>query len=337
MAPGPAATLFFLLAGLSNGAVQDFHLQKIGNGIWAAIVNDQGLAGGNAGFVIGDDGVLVIDTFQDPRPAKALLAEIRKLTPLPIRFVVNTHYHLDHVNGNDVFAATGATIVAHRNVRAWMRTENIKMLDPPVTPEKKARVESLTLPTVVHDSHIELYLGSRRINVRYYPGHTGGDSVVSIPDAHVVFCGDMLWKEHVPNLIDASTKAWIESLDAILAHELAHARRRDHLVNLAQRAQIGKRRERRLRRRNRTGRKFAMRIEAPRELARRRRPRRHVDGRRAEIEPRRRAGRRAQRELRKRFWKRWRHRLQHARARRRLVLDHLAEFGIRQFRGRLRR
>ena len=215
MAPGPAATLFFLLAGLSNGAVQDFHLQKIGNGIWAAIVNDQGLAGGNAGFVIGDDGVLVIDTFQDPRPAKALLAEIRKLTPLPIRFVVNTHYHLDHVNGNDVFAATGATIVAHRNVRAWMRTENIKMLDPPVTPEKKARVESLTLPTVVYDSHIELYLGSRRINIRYYPGHTGGDSVVFVPDARVVFCGDMLWKDHIPNLIDASTGAWIESLDAM--------------------------------------------------------------------------------------------------------------------------
>ncbi|MGD0134562.1 MAG: MBL fold metallo-hydrolase, partial [Bryobacteraceae bacterium] len=197
------------------GAAPDYQLQKIGNGIWAAIVSDEGLAGGNAGFVIGDDGVLVIDTFQDPRPAKALLADIRKLTPLPIRFVVNTHYHLDHVNGNDVFAAAGATIVAHRNVRAWMRTENIKMLDPPVTPEKKARVESLALPTVVHDSHLDLYLGSRRINVRYYPGHTGGDSVVWIPDAHLVFCGDMLWKQHVPNLIDATTKAWVESLDAM--------------------------------------------------------------------------------------------------------------------------
>jgi cyclase len=193
----------------------DFRLQKIGDRVWAAIVNDAGLAGGNAGFVIGDDGVLVVDTFQDPRSAKALLAEIRKLTPLPIRFVVNTHYHLDHVNGNDVFAAAGATIVAHRNVRAWMRTENIKMLDPPVTAEKKARVESLTLPTVVHDSHVDLYLGSRRINARYYPGHTGGDSVVWIPDAHIVFCGDMLWKEHVPNLIDATTKAWVESLDAM--------------------------------------------------------------------------------------------------------------------------
>jgi len=213
MAPRLAVTLLVVVS--ASAAVPDFQLEKIGNGIWAAIVNDAGLAGGNAGFVIGDDGVAVIDTFQDPRPAKALLAEIRKLTPLPIRFVVNTHYHLDHVNGNDVFAAAGATIVAHRNVRAWVRTENIKMLDPPVTPEKKARVQSITLTTVDFDSHIDLYLGSRRINVRYYPGHTGSDAVVSLPDAHVVFCGDMLWKEHVPNLIDSSTKAWVESLDAM--------------------------------------------------------------------------------------------------------------------------
>jgi len=207
--------LFVCLTISVSGAGPDFRLQKIANGVWAAIVNDEGLAGGNAAFVIGDDGVAVIDTFQDPRPAQAMLAEIRRLTPLPIRFVVNTHYHLDHVNGNDVFAAAGATIVAHRNVRAWMRTENIKMLDPPVTPEKKARVQSLTLPTVVHDGHLDLYLGSRRIGVQYYPGHTGGDSVVSVPDARVVFCGDMLWKEHVPNLIDASTGPWIDSLDAM--------------------------------------------------------------------------------------------------------------------------
>jgi glyoxylase-like metal-dependent hydrolase (beta-lactamase superfamily II) len=219
MMRAPAVVLLLGLVGLStfpvNGVVPDFRLQNLGNGVWAAIVNDEGLAGGNAGFVIGDDGVAVIDTFQDPRPAQAMLGEIRKLTPSPIRFVVNTHYHLDHVNGNDVFAAAGATIVAHRAVRAWMRTENIKMLDPPVTQEKKARVQSLTLPTVVYDSHIDLYLGSRRIDVRYYPGHTGGDSVIWIPDAHVVFCGDMLWKEHVPNLIDASTKPWIESLHAM--------------------------------------------------------------------------------------------------------------------------
>src|SRR5579864_2707991 len=147
------------LTGLSLAAAGPaFRLQEIGHGVWAAIVNDEGLAGGNAGFVIGDNGVAVIDTFQDPRPAQALLSEIRKRTSLPVRFVVNTHYHLDHVNGNDVFAAAGAVIVAHRNVRAWMRTENMKMLDPPITPEKQARVRSIALPNVVHDNRVDLFL-----------------------------------------------------------------------------------------------------------------------------------------------------------------------------------
>lgn len=212
----------FLVAGIIAGSIAsagagDFALQKIGDGVWAAIVNDQGKAGGNAGFVVGDDGVVVIDTFQDPEPAADLLAEIRKITNLPIRFVVNTHYHLDHVNGNDVFRAAGAVIIAHKNARAWIRTENIKMIDPPVTPDKKVRVQSIALPNVGYDSSVDLYLGSRRVNVRYYPGHTGGDSVVWVPDAHVVFCGDLLWKDHIPNLIDASTPAWIRTLDAMPA------------------------------------------------------------------------------------------------------------------------
>jgi cyclase len=212
---------FFLLGFIgcscASAAPSDFVLQKIGDRVWAAIVNDEGKAGGNAGFVVGDDVVVVIDTFQDPEPAADLLAAIRKITNLPIRFVVNTHYHLDHVNGNDVFAAAGAVIIAHKNARAWIRTENIKMIDPPVTDEKKARVQSIALPNLVYDTSVDLYLGSRRVNVRYYPGHTGGDSVVSVPDTHVVFCGDLLWKDHIPNLIDASTPAWIKTLDAIEA------------------------------------------------------------------------------------------------------------------------
>ena len=192
----------------------DFNLQKVGDGVWAAISTDTGKSDGNAGFVIGDDGILVVDTFEDPAPARDLLAEIRKISNLPIRFVVNTHYHADHMVGNGVFAAAGAVIVAHRNVRAWARKENMKLYAPNPTAEQKANVESIVLPTVVYDGAVELYLGSRRVTVRFYPGHTGGDSVVSIPDAHVVFCGDLLWKEHIPNFIDANTTAWLKTLDA---------------------------------------------------------------------------------------------------------------------------
>jgi cyclase len=190
----------------------DFVVHKIGDGVWAAIAKDNGQAFANAGFVVGDNSVAVIDTFQDPVAARALLAEIRKITQLPIRFVVNTHYHIDHVNGNDVFAAAGATIVAQRNVRAWMRTENLKFWPDPPPADVKARVQSLTLPDLVYDDGVDIYLGNRKLEVRSYPGHTGGDSVVIVPDAHVVFCGDLLWKEHFPNLIDATTKSWVPTL-----------------------------------------------------------------------------------------------------------------------------
>src|SRR5579872_4927276 len=151
-----------------------FTLHDLGSGVWAAVA------------VPGSDAVVVIDTFQSADAAAALLSAIRERTPLPIRFVVNTHYHLDHVAGNGVFHAAGAAIVAQKNVRGWERTENLKFFGANVPADKKAWVESLVLPDLVYDDSVDLFLGSRRILVRSMPGHTGGDSVVAIPDAGVV-------------------------------------------------------------------------------------------------------------------------------------------------------
>ncbi|MGB9465973.1 MAG: MBL fold metallo-hydrolase [Candidatus Acidiferrum sp.] len=195
-----------------------FTIKPLGNSVYAAIDDPKGGAGSNAGFVIGDDGVAVIDTFVNPAAAKQLLAEIQKLTKLPVKYVINTHYHLDHVAGNGVFAEAGAVIVGHRNIRGWIHTENLKFFGKDIKPEQKAMVDGLVAPEVVYDSVVELYLGSRRIVVRYYPGHTGGDSVVTIPDAQVVFCGDLFWKKTLPNLIDGTTDKWAAT-DAKLAAE----------------------------------------------------------------------------------------------------------------------
>ncbi len=184
-----------------------FTLHDLGSGVWAAVDIPGSAAGSNAGFVIGSDGVVVIDTFQSADAAASLLAAIRARTSLPIRFVVNTHYHLDHVAGNGVFHDAGAEIVAQRNVRAWERSENLKFFGANPPAARKAWVESLVLPDLVYDDAIDLFLGSRRIGVRPMPGHTGSDSIVAIPDAGVVFTGDLFWDTALPNLIDAAPAA----------------------------------------------------------------------------------------------------------------------------------
>ena len=194
----------------------DFTVKKIGDGVYAAVSPDHSKAGSNAGFIVGANGIVVVDTFETTDAAKQLLAEIRKVSGLPVRYVVNTHYHLDHTGGNAVFAEAGATIVAHRNVRSWLRTENLKFFGPSPKPEEKAQVASLALPDLVYSEAVDIYLDSRLIQVRYMLGHTGGDSVIIVPDANAVFAGDLVWQKHLPNLIDASTEPWIRTLDTLL-------------------------------------------------------------------------------------------------------------------------
>jgi glyoxylase-like metal-dependent hydrolase (beta-lactamase superfamily II) len=216
------AILILLVSTLSLSAQNKgpaFTITKIGDGVYAALGVDGGAAGSNAGFIIGSSGVLVVDTFTSIAAAKDLLAEIRKITNLPIKYVVNTHYHLDHVGGNAVFAEAGATIVAQRNVAAWERTENLKFFGADPKPDKRALVEALVLPNKTYTDKIDLKLGDRLTKVRFMPGHTGGDSVVFVNDkgADIVFGGDIIWQKHLPNLIDASTEPWIATLDKLLA------------------------------------------------------------------------------------------------------------------------
>jgi cyclase len=208
----------FLLAAtpsFAQNAELPFTLHQVGPNEFAAI-DLNGHAGSNASFVIGDDGVAVIDTFEHEDAARALLAEIRKKTSLPIKFVINTHYHLDHVAGNGIFAQAGAVVMAQRNVRAWIHTENLKFFGSKITPAQRAMVEGYFAPELVYDSGVTLYLGKRELIVKSYPGHTGGDSVVIVPgkngDHDVVFCGDLFWNHLLPNLIDANTKALVQTL-----------------------------------------------------------------------------------------------------------------------------
>ena len=229
-------------------AEDDFRLVKVAEGVYAAIAKPGGLASGNAGFVIGDGGVLIVDTFLTPAAMDELLVEIKNLTSQHIKYAVNTHYHLDHTGGNQVLAALSVPIIAHEKVLEWQTTKNRRFLPLPDElqkrkadatkqlselsadqTEKRAQLErqlrrldammtiKLTNPTMTFNAGmVHLNLGNREVVLFTLPGHTGGDVLAFVPDANVLFTGDMGWAKTLPNLVDATVNDWITSLDKIL-------------------------------------------------------------------------------------------------------------------------
>lgn len=208
-------------------AARAYTLKSVGHNVWAAIdtANSASSAGSNAGFVVGTNAVAVIDTLANTDAAKYLLADIRKQTHLPIKWVIDTHYHADHVANNGVFLGNGAVILAQRNVRDWIHAQNIHLISTglasaqqTMSPAQRASIEAYVTPTAVYEGSVDLDLGGRQVLVRSFPGHTGGDSVVFVPDAKVTFTGDLYWHDNPPNLVDASTKDEINTLNVLAAN-----------------------------------------------------------------------------------------------------------------------
>lgn len=193
-----------------------FELRQVGQGVYAAI-DLNGRAVGNAGVIIGRDAVAVVDSFINEDAARALLAEVRRLTPLPLRYLINTHHHIDHIGGNRVFAEAGAAVVAQRQVAGWLRSENERLLGgAAISPEWRARLSGLQAPQLLFDDRLVLDLGGgRRLQLQHLQGHTGGDTAIWVEDAGVLFMGDLMWRASVPNLIDAQLWRWIATLDAL--------------------------------------------------------------------------------------------------------------------------
>ena len=252
-------TVLAILAALSGSfqagsaaavkAEDDFELIKVADGVYAAIAKAGGLASGNAGFIIGDEGVLIFDTFLTPAALTELIEVIESQTKLPIKYAVNSHYHLDHTGGNQVLRARGVPIIGHDNLMQWQTARNKRFLPaaadlekrkadaakqlaetPADQKDKRAQLErqirrfeammtiTLTNPTVTFGSGVvHLYLGKREVVLSTMPGHTGGDVLAYVPDANVVFMGDLGWSRTLPNLVDATVNDWVPTLDKVIA------------------------------------------------------------------------------------------------------------------------
>ena len=185
-----------LLAGAAN-AQQDFSKVEIkatdlGNKTY--MLEGQG---GNITVAVGTDGIIMVDTQFAPLHDKIRDA-IAKISPLPIKYVVISHYHGDHVGGNAPFHNDGATIVAHDNVRIRLAAGTINAVSGNKTPP----VEPAALPTetyIVGDKKLEV--GGRVAVLKHvYAAHTDGDTWVMFPDANVLVTGDVYGSRTYPNL-----------------------------------------------------------------------------------------------------------------------------------------
>lgn len=176
-------------------------LVPLGHDVYACI----GASGGsNAGFIVGRRGVLVIDTRLNPAMARELGALVRSVTDKPVTHVVNTHFHGDHTFGNQVFAdraeIIGSTVTQNKLTEEG---EDHQLWISGHFPVDYSEVE-ITPPDTAFDGSITLGLGDRSVDlIETASGHTGGDVMVWVPDAKVLFTGDVLVVNNIPWLGDS--------------------------------------------------------------------------------------------------------------------------------------
>jgi len=166
-------------------------------------------AGGNLGLSVGDDAVFLVDDQFAPLTPK-IEAAIAKITPKPVKFVLNTHWHGDHTGGNENLGKAGALIVAHENVRKRMSVENfIEFLGMKTEPDPR-----IALPVVTFTTDVTFHLNGDEIFAQHAPrAHTDGDAIVHFRKSDVVHMGDIMFNKLYP-FIDTSTGGTVEGVIA---------------------------------------------------------------------------------------------------------------------------
>lgn len=176
----------------------------------------------NAGFIVTPSGVLVIDGLGSPALAEELLAAIRRVTSLPIRTVVVTHYHADHIYGLQVLKAAGARVLAHPAAREYLSSETAQ--------QRLAASREELAPWIDEQTHLvpadewlgaeetELNLGGERVLIRHVgPAHTPEDLVVYHPRSGSLFAGDLVFRGRIPFIGQADSRSWVRALDGLLS------------------------------------------------------------------------------------------------------------------------
>lgn len=179
----------------------------------------------NAGFVVTPAGVVVIDALGSATLAEELIRAIRAVTPQPIRHVIVTHYHADHIYGLQVFKDAGAEIIAHEGGRDYLVSDTARLRLEASREDLKPWIDAKTRLVPADRwlrADIDLELGGVKLQVRHVgPSHTPEDLAVFLPQQRVLFAGDLVFRGRVPFVGQADSGRWIAGLERLLAFDAA--------------------------------------------------------------------------------------------------------------------
>lgn len=192
-----ATILFLVSAGLSLAQQSEITFESIelSDGLYM-LQGQGGFAGGNLGLLTGSDGIILIDDALEPLADKVIIA-VEAHTEAPVDFVINTHVHGDHVGGNAALHKTGATIIAHDNIRQRMVADD---------------ADKDVLPEVTFSNAVTFHLNGHTAYVFHVPNaHTDGDAVIHFPEVNVIHSGDILFNGLFPfiDLDSGGQRGWI--------------------------------------------------------------------------------------------------------------------------------
>ena len=192
-----AAGTAMMFVGAANAQQQDFSKVEIKTTDLGDKTYMLEGGGGNITVAVGTDGIIMVDSQFAPLHDK-IKAAIQKISPLPIKYLIDTHYHLDHVGGNAAFHRDGATIVAHDNIRLRMAAGVINATTGGKTPPSEADA----IPTDTYSvGEKNIQVGGRTAELRHViDAHTDGDTWVYFPDANVLATGDTYGSRNYPNI-----------------------------------------------------------------------------------------------------------------------------------------
>jgi glyoxylase-like metal-dependent hydrolase (beta-lactamase superfamily II) len=222
------ATLWMLLAATAAVA-QPVQAVQVAPQVWMA----QGVSAlgssanrnfiSNAAFVVTHDSVVVVDALGSPALALELLAEIRRVTPLPVKHVIVTHYHADHIYGLQTFRDHGARVIAHTRAQEYLNSDTARL-------RLKDSRESL-FPWIDEQTRLvpadrwlegstQLTIGGTRFEISHAgPAHTPEDLVVWLPEHRVLLAGDIVFRGRIPFVGLADSGGWVKALDRLLAYD----------------------------------------------------------------------------------------------------------------------